>query len=105
MDAATVLRDARTGAGLSLRALAARAGTSHATLSAYEAGRVVPSVETLDRIVRAAGFSLDGELHRRHRIEDGLDRGAELVAVLDLAEAFPARHAPTMTFPVFPGRR
>ncbi|MCP5027403.1 MAG: helix-turn-helix transcriptional regulator [Actinomycetia bacterium] len=104
MEAAVLLTEVRTQAALSLRELGRRAGTSHATLSAYEQGRVVPSVETLNRIVRAAGFSLDGALHRRHRAEGGLDRGAELAAVLELAQAFPARHSPGMTFPVFPGR-
>ena len=54
MDAARTLRRARRDAGLSLRALAGRAGTSHATLAAYEAGRAVPRVDTLDRILRAA---------------------------------------------------
>ncbi len=56
------LRRVRLRSGLSLRALAARADTSHSTLSAYEAGRKVPTVETLDRIVRAAGFELGVEL-------------------------------------------
>jgi transcriptional regulator with XRE-family HTH domain len=57
MEAATVLRRARRRSRLTLRELAGRAGTSHATLSAYEAGRKVPTVATLDRIVRAAGSS------------------------------------------------
>ncbi|MCP3910907.1 MAG: helix-turn-helix transcriptional regulator [Actinomycetia bacterium] len=104
MDAATTLTHARASAGLSLRELAGRAGTSHATLSAYEQGRVVPAVDTVNRIVRAAGFSLDAELHRRHRTEDGLERGEELAAVLELAEEFPARHSPRLDYPVFPGR-
>ena len=56
MDAAAVIRTARAGAGLSLRGLAGRAGTSHATLSAYEAGRVHPSIDTVGRIVGAAGY-------------------------------------------------
>ena len=59
MDAARTLHLVRQGAGLSLRELAERAGTSHATLAAYEAGRTVPRVDTLDRILRAAGYASD----------------------------------------------
>lgn len=49
-EAAGTLRRTRLAAGLSLRALAERAGTSHATLAAYESGRTIPRVDTLDRI-------------------------------------------------------
>ncbi|WP_195210536.1 helix-turn-helix domain-containing protein [Actinomarinicola tropica] len=103
MDAATLIRTARRRAGLSQRDLAARAGTSHPTLCAYEAGRKVPRADTLARILRAAGFAVDVEL--RPRADASLDarraKGEELVAVLELAAAFPARHAPDITFPRF----
>jgi transcriptional regulator with XRE-family HTH domain len=99
VDAASTLRRARTRAGLSLRALAARAHTSHSTLAAYEAGRVVPTVDTLERIVRAAGQLLTAEL--RPTVAGDAERGQELVEVLHLAEQFPARHAATVEFPVF----
>lgn len=56
--AAHLIKLARHDAGLSQRELARRAGTSQATLSAYEAGRKVPSLDTLARIVRAAGQDL-----------------------------------------------
>jgi transcriptional regulator with XRE-family HTH domain len=105
VNAAAAIREARQRAGLTLRALAARAGTSHATIAAYEAERVVPSVATLDRIVRAAGFALDATLSRRVDSMGALSRGDELAAVLALAEAFPARHTPTLTYPPFPRRR
>lgn len=48
--------------GLSQRVLAQRAGTSHATLSAYESGKIDPSVATFNRILRAAGFQVDIDL-------------------------------------------
>jgi len=104
MDAACTLRRARARAGLSLRDLAERAGTSHATLAAYEAGRVVPRVDTLARILRAAGYSTDIALRRRPDATPGEReaKGRELLQVLDLAGHFPARHAPTLTFPRFP---
>jgi transcriptional regulator with XRE-family HTH domain len=56
--AANLIKLARHDAGLSQRELARRAGTSQATLSAYEAGRKSPSFETLVRVVRAAGQDL-----------------------------------------------
>lgn len=49
---------ARTQAGLSQHALATRAATSQAAISAYESGRRSPSVDTLARILAAAGFEL-----------------------------------------------
>lgn len=101
MDAAALLREARRRAGLTLRELGARAQTSHSALAAYEAGRKVPNVATLSRILREAGFAVDVELHRRHRDGAGLSRGDELAMVLELAEEFPARHAPALEAPVF----
>ncbi len=101
MDAATVIRTARSGSGLTLRALARSAGTSHATLSAYEAGRVDPSMDTVDRIVRAAGYDVDWSLARRVHGPTPGDRGRELVEVLELAALFPARHHPELAYPRF----
>lgn len=104
MDAARSLRRARTAAGLSLRVLAARAGTSHATLAAYEAGRAVPRVDTLDRILRAAGYATDIEVAWRPDATDTARRakGDELREALELAAMFPARHAARLRFPPFP---
>ena len=100
MNATITLRRARARSGLSLRELARRARTSHSTLAAYEAGRVVPSVDTLDRIVRSAGFDAVVDLEPRIDDADG-GRGRELVEVLELAAAFPARHAAKLPFPRF----
>jgi len=101
MNAATTLRSVRARSGLTLRALGQRAGTSHSTLAAYESGRKTPTVETLDRIVRAAGFELDGEVRQSVGGADPEARGRELVEVLELAAMFPARHATTLRFPRF----
>ncbi len=49
---------ARRQAGLTQQALANRAGTSQAAMSAYESGRRSPSVDTLCRILGAAGFEV-----------------------------------------------
>jgi len=98
------LRLVRVRAGLSLRGLAERAGTSHATLAAYEAGRVVPRVDTLDRILRAAGFAADIELVWRPDATDAEReaKGDELRQALELAAMFPARHSRRLSFPPFP---
>ena len=101
MNAAAELRRARLRAGLTLRELARRAGTSHATLAAYESGRKVPSVSTFDRVVRAAGYRPALELTPSVGGPDPADRGRELVEVLELAARFPARHARTLKFPRF----
>jgi len=101
VEASTTLRQARRRAGLSLRALAARADTSHSALAAYEAGRKVPTVDTLDRIVRAAGWEVGLELVPSVGGPDRAARGRELVEVLELAALFPARHARALEFPRF----
>lgn len=101
MDASTLLRQARRESGLSLRAMAERAGTSHSTLAAYEAGRKKPSLTTLERLLRAAGFDLGVELRPRVGGPDPAARGRELAEVLTLAEQFPARHARRLRYPVF----
>jgi transcriptional regulator with XRE-family HTH domain len=100
MDAGRLVHRARTGAGLSLRQLARRAATSHSALAAYEAGRVQPSVDTLERLLRAAGYELDATLVTRAG-EPRLPRGEELAQALELAAQFPARHARELAFPRF----
>ncbi|MFN2595527.1 MAG: helix-turn-helix transcriptional regulator [Actinomycetota bacterium] len=49
---------ARKESGLSQRELARKAGTSQAAIAAYESGKRSPTLETLARIVRAAGQDL-----------------------------------------------
>lgn len=53
-----LIRMARRNAGLTQDALAQRAATSQAAISSYESGSRSPSVETLSRILAAAGFEL-----------------------------------------------
>lgn len=101
MEVSTTLRSVRTRAGLSLRDLGLRAGTSHSAIAAYEQGRVDPSGETVARIVRAAGFAIDLDISPRCRGTSELPRGDELIAVLDLASEFPAKHSLRLNAPVF----
>jgi hypothetical protein len=60
---------------------------------------VVPSTATLDRIVRAAGFTIDVTL--TSRAAPAAERGEELEAVLRLAAQFPTRHRNHLELPVF----
>lgn len=97
-----LLQAARARSGFSLRELAQLAETSHATLSAYEHGRKVPSVTTFLRILRACNVALDFRFSKRIRHVDGLDRGEELRQALILAEQFPARVSKQLGTPAFP---
>jgi uncharacterized protein len=100
MDAANLIREARSRAGLTQAALAERAGTRQSAVSAYESGKRVPSVDTLTRLVGAAGYRIeaalvvasDGSLpntpvaqrltsHRREIIEAAAQYGARNVRV------------------------
>lgn len=56
--AAKLLREARHHGALSQRDLANAAGTSQSVVGRIEAGLASPSVDTLARLVRAAGFDL-----------------------------------------------
>jgi transcriptional regulator with XRE-family HTH domain len=101
MDVPSTLRGARQRAGLSQAALAQRAGTSQATVSAYESGRKQPSVDTLSRLLAAAGWRLAAEpVARREPSRAEHERVARtLVEVLALAEALPTRHASDLRYP------
>lgn len=56
--AAGLLKQARLAAGLSARAVARQAGTAQARSSEIERGVHDPSVGTIDRLLRAAGWQL-----------------------------------------------
>ena len=95
------MHNARIQAGLGLREVARRAGTSHATLSAYEKNRKVPSVATFLRILEACSYSIDILLCPRIRERRGMRRGEELEQVLELAEQFPSKPLKKISFPRF----
>ncbi len=101
-NAARQLRECRQAAGLSLRELANRSGTSHSTLLAYEQGKKAPAITTYCRILEAAGYAVDINVSKRIREKDGISRGEELAAVLRLAEQFPAKVDKRLAFPIFP---
>lgn len=100
--AARLLTQARLDAGLSLREVARRAGTSHATVLAYERGRKAPSIVTFLRILECCGNGVDMVVSPRVKYRDGIERGDELKRVLELAAEFPARIPRRMNYPRFP---
>jgi transcriptional regulator with XRE-family HTH domain len=106
MDTAEAIRSARRSARLTQAELAARSGTSQATISAYERGTKTPSAATLERVLAAAGVRLVTmpascpvqiptavELERRARV---------LAQVIGLAERLPARPSRELRFPRLP---
>jgi transcriptional regulator with XRE-family HTH domain len=101
VDAGAVLRSVRTRAGLTQAELAARAGTSQATVSAYESGSKQPSLATFGRLLAAAGARLSVEEARA--VEPSpreLARSGEtLVEVIALAEALPVSHRKRLRYP------
>ena len=103
IDPATALRQARLAAGLTQADLAGRAGTSQATLSAYESGRKQPSVDTLGRLLAAAGSRLAvvraGSSILEPTPADHARVARTLGDVLALADALPVRHARELRFP------
>ena len=101
MDVARQLRDARQSAGLSLRELGELAGTSPATLAAYEQGRKTPRLDTLERILAAAGCALELRVSPRRTLAERAAAGQALLDVLELADAFPMQRRGPLTMPIF----
>jgi transcriptional regulator with XRE-family HTH domain len=98
MDVATLVSTTRARAGLSQRQLAQRARTSAAAVCQYERGERVPRVDTLERLIAAAGETL--ALGTTGRAPIDVERNAlDLVAVLELADALPQQHHRDLRFP------
>jgi transcriptional regulator with XRE-family HTH domain len=70
MEAATLVRRARTDAGLTQVELARRLGVTQAALARLERRGANPTVGTLDRVLRATGRRLD---LRIGRVEPSVD--------------------------------
>ena len=74
-DAAKLVHDARSRAGLTQRELARRARTAQSVVARIESGATSPSWQTLSRLLEAAGFELDVTLRPvspelSHMLED-----------------------------------
>jgi transcriptional regulator with XRE-family HTH domain len=99
---ARTLRDARRRAGLSQQRLADRAGTSQATISAYESGRKQPTVATMSRLLAATGTRLRTEagLALRTPTRSELERRGQILReVLDLAQSLPFQRTEELRYP------
>lgn len=109
MDAGSTLRAARIRAGLTQVGLAERAGTSQATISAYESGAKRPFLTTFSRLLAATGARLTVEPGRapvlRPTPAQLAHAGRTLPAVLELAEALPVRHDSALRYPRLSARR
>jgi transcriptional regulator with XRE-family HTH domain len=103
MDVASSLSEARGRADLTQAALARRAGTTQATISAYESGRKQPSLETFERLLAACGARLavvpGAPAVKRPSAAERARAARALADVLALAEALPTRHDPALRFP------
>jgi len=100
MNAALLLQEARRRSGLSRRELAARGGTSASTLSAYESGASVPSVVTLGRLLRAAGFEAEATLRPAPSTNER-ELAEKIEALFSFVDALPRRRRGPLRFPVF----
>jgi len=100
VDAAVLLQEARRRSGLSRRQLAERGGTSASTLAAYESGSSVPSVVTLRRLLRAAGFEAEAHL-RPIPPTDERELAEKIEALFSFVDALPRRPRGPLRYPGF----
>jgi transcriptional regulator with XRE-family HTH domain len=110
MDVGSILRDARRQARLSQAELAARTGTSQPTISAYENGTKEPSLQTLERLLAAAGLRLtvaprEGRSPRSPTRAQLASASRRLLDVIALAEELPVDHERTLRYPRVPRTR
>src|ERR1700748_2698851 len=99
MNAAELLEQVRASSGLSQEELAARAGTSRPTLSAYEHGRKSPTLATVERLLDSAGVELEA-VPQGSFTERPMRRGRPVV-VPDRLWRLPVRQAlATVTLPL-----
>jgi hypothetical protein len=103
VDPGRELQAARRRAGLTQAQLAERAGTSQATISAYETEAKQPSIATLSRLLAATGARLTVKrgvpVVVRPSQADHARVNRTLLDVLALAEALPTRHESELHFP------
>ena len=84
MTSGTIIREARTRAGLSQAELGARVGRDRAQIARWETDAVQPAFEILRELVEACGFELDYVLRPRQldraeeaRVNKSLDRSPQ----------------------------
>ena len=84
-----MLNMARRRAGLSQRELSRRAGVPQSTISRIESGLVSPSIQTLEKLVRACGMELE--------VVDRLGIGVDRSLIREYLELTPADRAHAAT--------
>ncbi len=99
MTSNALLAAARLEAALSQTELAAAAGTSRPTLSAYENGRKSPTLAVAARILDAAGFELTIQRPVRFR-EAGADRGRPIMVPTTLPRVDPRAATARVVLPL-----
>lgn len=87
-----LLAACRAEAGLTQAELARRAGTSQATISAYENGSKSPSVATLERLLAVTGNALDVRAVKRSAADFSGPLGRALRSSLRDVRRVLARH-------------
>lgn len=102
------LKDARVRAGLSQEELALRSRTSRTAVSAYEHGRKSPTLDTLERLLDAAGFQIEVQPRIEFTASPGL-RGHETWVPNHLPRLSPEQSLATVRLPLIlnwsqPGR-
>jgi hypothetical protein len=85
MNAGRILRYARRRAGLTQQAVANMAGLPQPVIARIERGKSVPRVDTLDRLLRACGQTLEPE----NLLGVGVDRSE----IRDLLRLTPGQRA------------
>jgi transcriptional regulator with XRE-family HTH domain len=99
-----LLLEARRRSGLSRRELARRGRTSASTLAAYESGTSVPSVSTLVRLLRAAGFEAEASL-RPAAAGDEQDLAEKIEALFAFVDVLPRERRGPLRYPIFPASK
>ncbi|HAM26866.1 MAG TPA: hypothetical protein DCP11_09250 [Microbacteriaceae bacterium] len=94
MPASTLLRSSRLASGITQGDLAARAKTSQPEISTIESGKKVPTVETLERLLRQTGHRIIAvpgtgidAAETAERIASATSRDSALRAFLDYSDS------------------
>lgn len=85
MNAARLLLHARRRAGLSQRALARSAGVPQSTVARIETRQLAPRIDTVERLLRAAGQTL--------ALEPAIGLGVDRSQIRELRRLTPAERA------------
>jgi transcriptional regulator with XRE-family HTH domain len=107
MDPGQLIRDARRRHGLNQQSLARRCQTNQRHISRIERGDVSPTVETLERLLRAMGERLElaaapgprsnqstAELRAEHQQGTASERFAEIAALSEFLTGIEQRRPP-----------